>query len=55
MINISILLMSIYIFIDTISYGIYEFHNNNKFAALIVFILSILMIVLVNISIFRFK
>lgn len=55
MINISILLMSIYIFLDTISYGVYEFHSNNKFAAITVFILSIIMIVLVNISIFRFK
>lgn len=55
MINISILLMSIYIFIDTISYGVYEFQNNNKFAAITVFILSFLMIILVNISIFRFK
>lgn len=55
MIDLSILLISIYVFLETIGYGIYEFKNENKFGGSIVCILSLFMIIFVNICVFRFK
>ena len=55
MIDLSILLISIYVFLETISYGIYEFKNQNKLGGIIVCILSLFMILFVNICAFRFK
>lgn len=55
MIDLSILLISIYVFLETIGYGIYEFKNENKFGGSIVCILSLFMILFVNICVFRFE
>lgn len=55
MIDLSILLISIYVFLETIGYGIYEFKNENKFGGSIVCILSLFMILFVNICVFKFK
>lgn len=55
MINFSILLISIYIFLETIGYGIYEFKNQNKLGGIVVCILSLFMIIFVNTCAFRFK
>ncbi len=55
MINLSIFFISLYIFLETIGYGIYEFNNENKFASVIVNILAIFMIIFVNITMFNFK
>lgn len=55
MINLSILLISIYVFLETIGYGIYEFKNENKFGGSIVCVLSLFMILFVNICVFKFK
>lgn len=55
MINISIFLISLYIFLQTIGYGIYEFKNQNKLGGSIVLILSVFMIIFVNIAVFWFK
>lgn len=52
--NISILLISIYVFLETLGYGIYEFKNENKFGGVLVCILSTFMVILVNISTFNF-
>ncbi len=53
--NLSIILISIYILFDTLGYGIYEYKNQNKFGGSIVLILSIFMIIFVIISVFRFR
>lgn len=55
MINFSVLLISVYVFLETISYGIYEFKNENKLGGIVIFILSLFMILFVNICAFRFK
>lgn len=55
MINLSIFLISLYIFLETIGYGIYEFKNQNKLGGSIICILSFFMIIFVNIVIFNFK
>lgn len=55
MIDLSILLISIYVFLETIGYGIYEFKNQNKLGGSIICILSLFMILFVNICVFRFK
>lgn len=55
MINFSILLISIYVFLETIGYGIYEFKNENKLGGCIVCVLSLFMILFVNICVFNFK
>lgn len=55
MFNLSIFLISIYIFLETLGYGIYEFKNKNKLGGSIVLALSIFMILFVNISAMNFK
>lgn len=55
MINLSIFLISLYIFLETIGYGFFEFKNENKLGGSIILILSVFMIIFVNISVFYFK
>ena len=55
MINFSILLISLYVFLETLGYGIYEFKNQNKLGGSIVCVLSVFMIIFVNVCAFRFK
>lgn len=52
--NITVFLITLYIFFESISYGIYEFQNKNKLGSIIIFILSIFMIIFVNISVYKF-
>ena len=42
MINFSILLISLYVFLETLGYGIYEFKNQNKLGGSIVCVLFLL-------------
>lgn len=53
--NITVFLISLYIFINTISYGIYEIKNDNKFGGFVIITLNIFMIFFVNICTFRFN
>lgn len=53
--NITVLLISLYVFINTISYGIYEIKNDNKFGGFVIITLNIFMIFFVNISTFKFN
>jgi len=52
--NLAILLVSIYIFLDNIGYSIYEFQNQNKKACFCTIILNIFMIIFVNYVVFHF-
>ena len=53
--NLTVFFITLYIFINTVSYGIYEFKNDNKFGGSVVIIINIIMIIFVNISIFMFN
>lgn len=53
--NITVLLISLYIFINAISYGIYEIKNDNKFGGIVIISLNIFMIIFVNICTFNFN
>lgn len=55
MINVSIFLISLLIFLNTFGYAVYEFQNQNKLGGTIVIILSIFMIIFVNVSMYYFK
>lgn len=55
MMNLTIFLISVFIFINTIAYSIYELQHQNKFAGVVVSILAIFMIIFVNIVMFNFK
>lgn len=46
--NLTVFFISLYIFIDTLAYGIYEIKKKNKFGGIFVILLSIFMILLVN-------
>lgn len=47
-----ILMLSIYVFIQTISYGIFEYKNNsNKFVGIIIFIFGIFSLIVPNIAV----
>ena len=52
--NLAILLVTIYIFLDNIGYAIYEFQNKNKKAGISAILLNIFMIIFVNYTIFNF-
>lgn len=53
--NISVLIVTIFIFLNNLGYAIYELKNQNKLAGICVIILSIIMIVFVNYSTFIFR
>lgn len=53
--NLSILFITILIFINTIGYGTFELKNKNKLGGIIIYILSTSMIIFVNYSMFSFK
>ena len=55
MMNLTIFLISIFIFINTIAYSIYELQHQNKFAGVVVSILAIFMIIFVNMVMFNFN
>ena len=50
----TILLITIFIFLNNLGYSIYEFQNNNKFACICTIILNIFMLIFVNYSTFNF-
>lgn len=52
--NLAILLVTIYIFLDNIGYAVYEFQNKNKMAGVCTIILNLFMIIFVNYVIFNF-
>ena len=55
-INITILLITIYIFLENLGYSIYEFREkNNKLGAVFVIILNLAMIIFVNYFMFNFS
>ena len=53
--NITVFLISLYIFINAISYAIYEIKNDNKFGGFVIISLNIFMIIFVNFCTFRFN
>lgn len=53
--NICSLIISIIVFLDNIGYAIYEIKNNNKLSGISVIVLSIVMIIVFNYSIFTFN
>ena len=52
--NIAILLVTIYIFLNNLGYAVYEFQNQNKLAGVCTIILNIFMIIFVNYATFNF-
>ena len=52
--NLAILLVTIYIFLDNIGYAVYEFQNKNKMAGICTIILNLFMIIFVNYVTFNF-
>ena len=52
--NLAILLVTIYIFLNNIGYAVFEFQNNNKSAGIWTIILNIFMIIFVNYATFNF-
>ena len=52
--NLAILLVTIYIFLDNLGYAIYEFQNKNKIAGICTIILNVFMIIFVNYVTFNF-
>ena len=46
--NLTVFFISLYILLNTIGYGIYEFKNKNKFGGTIVILLTAFMIIFVN-------
>lgn len=48
-----ILILSIYVFIQTVAYGIFEYKkNSNKIVGIFIFILAIISLILPNIVLF---
>jgi len=47
-ISTTIFLITLYIFLDNLGYGIYEFKNNNKLGSIFIIILNLVMIICVN-------
>ena len=55
-ISITILLITIYIFLENLSYSIFEFReNNNKLGSVFIIILNLAMIIGVNYFMFNFS
>lgn len=52
--NLAILLVTTYIFLNNIGYAIFEFQNKNKLAGICTIILNVFMIVFVNYATFNF-
>lgn len=52
--NLTILLITIFIFLNNIGYSIYEFKNKNKLAGFCTIILNIFMLIFVNYATFTF-
>lgn len=52
--NLAILLVTIYIFLNNIGYAVYEFQNKNKLAGVCTIILNLFMVIFVNYSTFNF-
>lgn len=52
--NFTILLITIFIFLNNIGYSVYEFKNKNKLAGVCTIILNIFMIIFVNYTTFTF-
>ena len=52
--NIAILLVTIYIFLNNIGYAVYEFQNKNKLAGVCTILLNLFMITFVNYATFNF-
>ncbi len=50
----TILLITIFIFLNNIGYSVYEFKNKNKLAGICTLILNIFMIIFVNYTMFTF-
>ncbi len=54
--TLSILIISILIFLDNIGYGIYEIkENNNKLGGICVIVVAIVMVIFVNYAMITFK
>ena len=47
-----VFLLSIFVFIKTVSYGIYEYKNNNKVSAIIIYIIAIVSSIFPNIILY---
>lgn len=52
--NLAILLVTIYIFLDNVGYAIYEFQNKNKLASVCTILLNVFMLIFVNYATFNF-
>ena len=50
--RILVFILSIFVFVKTVSYGIYEYKNNNKISAVIIYIITIISSVLPNIVLY---
>lgn len=53
--NLAILLVTIYIFLDNTGYAVYEFQQKNKTAGVWTIILNVFMIIFVNYTAFTFN
>lgn len=53
--NLSILFITIFIFLNNISYAVYEIKNKNKLGGITVILFSTFMIIFVNYAMLSFK
>ena len=50
--RIVVFLLSIYVFIKTVSYGLYEYKNNNKTSAFIIYVIALISSILPNVVLY---
>ena len=53
--NITVFFITLYIFIDTVAYGIYEIKNKNKLGGFSTLLMAVFMMIFVNYFTFRFN
>lgn len=53
--NVTILLITLFILFNNIGYCVYEFKNNNKLGGITTLILNIFMVIFTNYIMFNFK
>lgn len=50
--KIVVLVLTLFIFYKTLAYGIFEYRENNKFGAIVIYILSVITLIAPNVLIY---
>lgn len=50
--RILVFILSIFVFVKTVSYGVYEYKSNNKISAIILYVIAIISSVLPNVILY---